>query len=187
VWQGWIACEAVNGGRGQETALQAAAELFGTDWREGVESRREVGEATAHDYDSCTVSAATHPREMMDANALDDCACELSEQRRGDSAVRVGPPTGSARPKRLRRDYDDSRVVAGPRLSALGRVTAMKASGSRKRGIDVVCVVGQSDQGKEMIDGVPRGEAASCNAESSGAYVRGRLGHRRVLSVIGKC
>jgi hypothetical protein len=70
--------EAVNSGRGQETALQAAVELFGTDWREGGESRRDVGEATAYDYDSCTVSSATHPREMMDANALDDCASESS-------------------------------------------------------------------------------------------------------------
>jgi hypothetical protein len=78
VWQGWIACEAENGGRGQETALEAAVELPGTDWREGVESRREVEQATAHDYDSCTVSSATHPREMVDANAPDDCAGTVS-------------------------------------------------------------------------------------------------------------
>ena len=70
--------EAVNAGRDQQFALQAAVELFGTDWREGGESRRDVGEATAYDYDSCTVSSATHPREMMDANALDDCASESS-------------------------------------------------------------------------------------------------------------
>jgi hypothetical protein len=178
--------EAVNGGRGQETALQAAAELFGTDWREGGESRREVEQATAHDYDSCTVSAATHPREMMDANALDDCALELSVQRSGASAVRVGPPTWSARPKSLRRNHDNSRVVPGPWLSALGRVTAMRASGLHRRVIDVVCVVGQSDRGEEMMDGVSREKAGPRTAESSAAYVR-RLWRRRVLSVIGKC
>jgi hypothetical protein len=98
----------------------------------------------------------------------------------------VGPPTGSARPKSLRRNHDDSRVFAGPWLSALGRVTAMRAFGRHRRVIDVVCVVGQSDRGEEMMDGVSREKAGPRTAESSAAYVR-RLGHRRVLSVIGKC
>jgi hypothetical protein len=44
--------KAENGERDQETALQAAAQLLGTDWREGGESRREVGQATAHEQDS---------------------------------------------------------------------------------------------------------------------------------------
>jgi hypothetical protein len=80
------------GERDQEIALQAAAELLGTDWREGGESRCEVGHATAHDQDSCTVSSARDPREMVDANVLDDCSGDFSGHRRLPSKVRVGPP-----------------------------------------------------------------------------------------------